>query len=137
MDWKPAGKTKNIVSMSTGTGTSTVPQSILRKQNQEPLGGVTAHSSPALGSMGARLGPTKRVRFSCGNTIFLEVFNPSPPSYKPLPDPDPISVSGRPPRVRRIPDRLGISVDPLGSPLGGAVGRLSKDDLHSLLSIHL
>jgi transposase InsO family protein len=114
---KSAGKTKN--NAYTGTGTSTVPQSILRKKNPGPPRAADAHSGPAFGPMGARLGLEKRVRFSCGNTIIPQVFNPSPPSFKPLPDPDPISVSGRPRRVRRSPDRLGISVDPLGSPLGG------------------
>jgi transposase InsO family protein len=116
---KSAGKTKNVVCTGTGTGTSTVPQSILRKQNQEPSWAAAAHSGPALGSMGARLGQAKSIRFSCGNTIIQQVFNPSPPCYKPHPDPDPISVSGRPRRVRRMPDQLGISVDPLGSPRGG------------------
>jgi hypothetical protein len=92
---------------------------MLRKQNQGSPRAATAHSGPAFDPMGAQLGLAKRVRFSCGNTIIPQVFNPSPPSFKPHPDPDPISVSGRPHRVRRSPDRLGISVDPLGSPLGG------------------
>jgi hypothetical protein len=116
---KSAGKTKNIVCTGTGTGTSTVPQSILRKQNQGSPRAAAAHSGPAFDPMGARLGPVKCVRFSCGNTIIPQVFNPAPPTSKPHPDPDPISVSGRPHRVRRSPDRLGISVDPLGLPLGG------------------
>ena len=119
MDWKPAGKTKNIVSMSTGTGTSTVPQSILRKQNQGSPRAAAAHSGPALDPMGARLGQVKRVRFSCVKIVIPQVFNPSPPKFTPHPDPDPSSVSGRPRRIRRSPDRLGISDDPLGSPLGG------------------
>jgi hypothetical protein len=80
---------------------------------------AAAHSGPAFDPMGARLGSVKRVRFSCGNTIIPQVFNPSPPIFKPHPGPDPKSGSGRPRRVRRIPDRLGISVDPLSSPLGG------------------
>jgi hypothetical protein len=116
---KPAGKTKNVACTGTGTGTSTVPQSMLRKQNQGSPRAAAAHSGPAFNPMGARLGPVKRVRFSCGSTIIPQVFNPSPPIFKPHPDPDPISVSGRPRRVRRSPDRLGISVDPLSSPLGG------------------
>jgi hypothetical protein len=114
-----AGKTKNIVCTGTGTSTSTVPQSILRKQNQGSPRAAAAHSGPAFDPMGARLGPAKSVRFSCGNTIIPQVFNPAPPTSRSHPDPDPISVSGRPRRVRRSPDRLGISVDPLGSPLGG------------------
>jgi hypothetical protein len=65
------------------------------------------------------LGIVKSVRFSCEKTIIPQVFKPTPPSFIPHPDPDPISVSGRPRRVRRPPDRLGISVDPLSSPLGG------------------
>ncbi len=116
---KSAGKTKNVACAGTGTGISTVPQSILRKKNQGSPRAAAAHSGPAFDPMGARLGSAKRVRFSCGNTIIPQVFNPSPPNSKPHPDPDPPSVSGRPRRVRRSPDRLGISVDPLGSPLGG------------------
>ncbi len=116
---KSAGKTKNVACTGTGTGTSTVPQSMLRKKNQGSLRAATAHSSPAFDPMGARVGTVKRVRFSCGNTIIPQVFNPSPPISKQHPDPDPISVSGRPRRVCRSPDQLGISVDPLGSPLGG------------------
>ncbi len=116
---KSAGKTKNVVCTGTGTGTSTVPQSMLRKQNPGSPWAAAAHSGHAFDPMGARLGPVKRVRFSCGNTIIPQVFNPSPPTFKPHPDPDLLSVSGRPRRVRRSPDRLGISVDPLGSPLGG------------------
>jgi hypothetical protein len=114
-----AGKTKNVACAGTGTGTSTVPQSMLRKQNQGSPRAAAAHSGPAFDPMGARLGPTKRVRFSCEKIVIPQVFNPSPPNFKPHPDPDPSSVSGRPRRVRRSPDRLGISVDPLGSPLGG------------------
>jgi transposase InsO family protein len=116
---KSAGKTKDIARAGTGTGTSAVPQSMLRKQNPESPRAAAAHSGPAFDSMGARLGCVKRVRFSCENTIIPQVFNPSPPSSKPHPDPDLKSGSGRPRRVRRIPDRLGISVDPLSSPLGG------------------
>jgi cleavage and polyadenylation specificity factor subunit 1 len=116
---KSAGKTKNLVCTGTGTGISTVPQSILRKKNQGSPRAAAAHSGPAFDPMGARLGSAKSVRFSCGKTIIPQVFNPAPPTSRPHPDPDPISVSGRPRRVRRSPDRLGISVDPLGSPLGG------------------
>jgi hypothetical protein len=116
---KSAGKTKNIACTGTGTGISTVPQSILRKQNQESPRAVAAHSGPAFDSMGARLGPVKCVRFSCEKVIIPQVFNPAPPTSIPLPDPESLSVSGRPRRIRRSPDRLGISVDPLGSPLGG------------------
>jgi hypothetical protein len=116
---KPAGKTKNVACAGTGTGISTIPQSMLRKQNRGSPRAAASHSGPAFDPMGARLGSAKRVRFSCGNTIIPQVFNPSPPNFKPHPDPDPISVSGRPCRVRRSPNRLGISVDPLGSPLGG------------------
>jgi hypothetical protein len=65
------------------------------------------------------LGIVKSVRFSCEKSIIPQVFNPTPPNSIPHPDPDPTSVSGRPRRVRRPPDRLGISVDPLSSPLGG------------------
>jgi hypothetical protein len=116
---KPAGTTKNVACAGTGTGTSTVPQSILRKKNQGSPRAAAAHSGPAFDPMGARLGSAKRVRFSCRTTIIPQVFNPSPPYSIPHPDPDPSSVSGRPRRFRRSPDRLGISVDPLGSPLGG------------------
>jgi hypothetical protein len=116
---KSAGKTKNVACTGTGSGTSIVPQLMLRKQNQGSPRAAAGHSGPAFDPMGARWGPVKRVRFSCGNTIIPQVFNPSPPIFKPHPDPDLISVSGRPRRVRRSPDRLGISVDPLGSPLGG------------------
>jgi hypothetical protein len=108
------------------TGTCSVPQSILRKKNPEPPRTAAAHSGPAFGSMGERLGLVKRVRFSCGATIIPpQVFNPSPPNVKPHPDPDFTSGSGR---SRRKPERLGIdSVEPLSSPLGGgAVGRLAK-----------
>ena len=114
-----AGKTKNVACAGTGTGTSTVPQSTLRKKSQRSPRAAAAHSGPAFDLMGARLGSAKRVRFSCETTIIPQVFNPSPPHSIPHPDPDPSSVSGRPRRVRRSPDRLGISVDPLGSPLGG------------------
>jgi hypothetical protein len=116
---KSAGKTKNVACAGTGTGTSTVPQSILRKQNQGSPRAAAAHSGPALDPMGARLGQVKRVRFSCVKIVIPQVFNPSPPKFTPHPDPDPSSVSGRPRRIRRSPDRLGISDDPLGSPLGG------------------
>jgi hypothetical protein len=116
---KSAGKTKNAASTGTGTGTSTVPQSILRKKNQESPRAAAAHSGPAFDSMGERLGIVKSVRFSCEKSIIPQVFNPTPPNSIPHPDPDPTSVSGRPRRVRRPPDRLGISVDPLSSPLGG------------------
>jgi hypothetical protein len=116
---KSAGKTKNVACAGTGTGTSTVPQSMLRKQNQGSPRAAAAHSGPAFDPMGARLGTAKRVRFSCEKIIIPQVFNPPPPNVKPQPDPDPTSVSGRPRRVRRSPDRLGISADPLSSPLGG------------------
>ena len=116
---KSAGKTKNAACTGTGTGTSTVPQSILRKKNQESPRAAAAHSGPAFDSMGERLGIVKSVRFSCEKSIIPQVFNPTPPNSIPHPDPDPTSVSGRPRRVRRPPDRLGISVDPLSSPLGG------------------
>ena len=116
---KSAGKTKNVACTGTGTGTSTVPQSILRKKNQESPRAAAAHSGPAFDSMGARLGLDKSVRFSCENTVIPQVFKPTPPSCIPHPDPDSTSVSGRPRRIRRSPDRLGISVDPLSSPLGG------------------
>ena len=117
---RPCGEIRrNVACTGTGTGTSTVPQSILRKQNQGSPRAAAAHSGPAFDPMGARLGPAKCVRFSCGNTIIPQVFNPAPPTSRPHPDPDPISVSGRPRCVRRSPDRLGISVDPLGSLLGG------------------
>ncbi len=104
-----------------GTGTCSVPQSILRKKNPEPPRTPAAHSGPAFGSMGERLGLDKRVRFSCGATIIPpQVFNPAPPNVKPHPDPDLTSGSGRPRRSRRKPERLGIdSVEPLSSPLGG------------------
>jgi hypothetical protein len=92
---------------------------LYRTENQGSPRAAAAHSGPAFDPMGARLGPAKSVRFSCGNTIIPQVFNPAPPTSRPHPDPDPISVSGRPRRVRRSLDRLGISVDPLGSPLGG------------------
>ncbi len=65
------------------------------------------------------MGLVKSVRFSCEKTIIPQVFKPTPPSSIPHPDPDPTSVSARQRRVRRSPDRLGISVDPLSSPLGG------------------
>ncbi len=65
---KPAGKTKYTPGSGTGTGTCSVPQSILRKQNPEPPRTAAAHSGPAFGSMGERLGNVKRVRFSCGAT---------------------------------------------------------------------
>ncbi len=118
---KPAGKTKYKPGPGTGTGTCTVPQSILRNQNPGPPRAAAAHSGPAFGPMGERLGISKRVRFSCGATIIPpQVFNPSPPKVKPHPDPDSLSGSGRPRRIRHKPDRLGVdSVEPLGSPLGG------------------
>jgi hypothetical protein len=114
-------KTKNVACAGTGIGTSTVPQSMLRKQNQGSPRAATAHSGPAFDPMGARLGPAKRVRFSCEKIIIPQVFNPSPPNFKPHPDPDPSSVSG-PPRL---------------AAWGGAVGPPSKGDLHPPLSTPL
>ncbi len=64
-------------------GTSTVPQSMLRKQNPGSPRAAAAHSGPAFDPMGARLGSVKRVRFSCGNILIPQVFNPSPPTFKP------------------------------------------------------
>ena len=118
---KTAGKTKYTPSSGTGTGTCTVPQSILRNQNPGPPRAAAAHSGPAFRPMGERLGIAKRVRFSCEvKIITTQVFNPSPPKEIPHPDPDSLSGSGRPRRSRRKPERLGIdSVEPLSSPLGG------------------
>jgi hypothetical protein len=104
----------------TGTGTDPVPQSILRKQNQDIPRDADAHSDPALYPMGERSGTFKRVRFSCGACpVPPQVFHRTPPVSKPQPDPDHISVSGRPSRHRRSPVRLGISVTPPSVPLGG------------------
>jgi len=118
---KSAGKTKYTPGSGIGTGTCSVPQSILRKKNPEPPRTAAAHSGPAFGSMGERLGLVKRVRFSCGTTVIPpQVFNPSPPKVKPHPDPDLTSGSGRPRRSRRKPERLGVdSVEPPSSPLRG------------------
>jgi hypothetical protein len=81
---------------------------------------VTAHSGPALATqMRARSGIVKRVAFSCEVSYIPQVFQATPPVQNRNPDPNQKSGSSHPFRIRKKPDRYGISNDPPGSTLGG------------------
>jgi hypothetical protein len=95
-------------------------QPTLRKKQTGAPRVVVTHSNPALQSqMGERPGIAKRVRFSCKVKIIPTGFSLTPPGSIRKPDPSQGSGSSRPNRIRKIPDRLGISRDPSVSRLGG------------------
>jgi transposase InsO family protein len=95
-------------------------QPALRKKQTGAPRVVVTHSNPALQSqMGERPGITKRVRFSCKVKIIPTGFSLTPPGSIRKPDPSQGSGSSRPNRIRKLPDRLGISRDPSVSRLGG------------------
>jgi hypothetical protein len=107
---KTAGKNQTIA----------VPRPAPRKKQTSAPRAVAAHSGPALASqMGERSGTVKRVGFSCKIKIIPQVFHPAPPASNRNPDPSHGSGSSRPTRIRKVPDRLGISRDPPVSRLGG------------------
>ena len=85
------------------------PQPTLRKKQTGGPRAAVEHSSPALPTkMGERPGIPKRVGFSCMVTIIPQVFHPTPPEIRRIPDPFLESGSSRPSRIRKVPDRLGI-----------------------------
>jgi len=103
-----------------GRPQSKPPRPTPRKKQASAPRAVAAHSGPALASqMGERSGTVKRVGFSCKVKIIPQVFHSTPPASNRNPDPSSESGSSRPNRIRRKPDRLGVSRDPPVSRLGG------------------
>jgi hypothetical protein len=91
----------------------------LKKQTGGPRV-ADAHINPALPTqMRERTGTVKRVSFSCEVEIIPQVFSRHPTGTDRIPDPVSKHGSGRPNRIRKKPDRYGISNDPSGSQLGG------------------
>jgi hypothetical protein len=91
----------------------------LKKQTGAPRA-AAAHSGPALATqMRARSGIVKRVAFSCKVSLIPQVFQSTPPEQNRNPDPNHGSGSSHPFRIRKKPDRYGISNDPPSSLLGG------------------
>ncbi len=64
-------------------------------------------------------GTVKRVSFSCTVDLIPQVFSRHPTGTDRIPDPKLKHGSSRPNRIRRKPDRYGISNDPPGSQLEG------------------
>jgi transposase InsO family protein len=88
-------------------------QPTLRKKQTGGPRAVAAHSSPALPTqMGERTGIIKSVSFSCKIQIIPQVFQDTPPAKLRNPDPYLGSGSSRPSRIRKQPERYGISRDP-------------------------
>jgi hypothetical protein len=62
--------------------------------------------------MGEWTGIVKRVSFSCRVKIIPQVFQATPPAKLHILDPYLGSGSSKPSRIRKPPDRYGISRDP-------------------------
>jgi len=101
-----------------GSGSNTPdPQPTLRQQQTRAPRDEATHTIPALPSqMRQRSGQPKRVSFSLLVTIIPQTTTALPDTYR---HPETPSVSGRPIRSRHQPDRLGVSLYPLASRLGG------------------